>query len=368
MSNNATDYEEALGEAAAVQMTVPHTDDDCNDNCPICLNELAAAVRTQCGHVFCGTCFSRSQEQAAMHFQQTCPYCRQEVSLYTTVDVVSGEPLRRPDVDSIYGCVFLQAGARGMASYHFVDADDCYISYEAAPDDWRLDDGSPPPERKRFEAPTYDASTRTFHGTIDWSDNLFHGDARWEYTMVFSESFNIIRGGQMQAYAPDGSSTRRNRFPHELKYWREVPVDTIFGQVFVQGNRRGLASYHFESPNECYISYDSAPEQWTRADGSPPPRHKLFESPTYDAATRTFRGTIDWGDNPFGDSARWEYEMVFADDFSAIVSGQVNDFKPDGTQADPIPFGYRPGHSHGLSYKRVVDGREELIMLLRASE
>ena len=168
------------------------------------------------------------------------------MTLYTTVDVASGLPLHRPDVESIFGCVFLQGGARGMASYHFVSPEDCFISYEAAPSDWRLDDGSPPPARKPFESPTYDAATRTFRGTIDWGDNPFGGSARWEYEMVFSESFNIIRSGEMQAYAPDGEKADLHRFPHELRYWREIPVDSIFGQVFVQGNRRGLASYHFD--------------------------------------------------------------------------------------------------------------------------
>ena len=38
---------------------------------------------------------------------------------------------------------------------------------------------------KPFVNPRYDMTTRTFTGTIDWSDNYFDGDARWEYEMVF---------------------------------------------------------------------------------------------------------------------------------------------------------------------------------------
>ena len=121
-----------------------------------------------------------------------------------------------------------------------------------------------------------------------------------------------------------------------------------------------------EGAGECYISYDDAPAQWTRADGSRPPARKPFESPTYDAATRTFRGTIDWGDNPFGGAARWEYEMVFSEDFSAITGGQVDSFGIDGSQDAPIPFCTAQWTVPGLSYKRLSSGFEELYMLLTA--
>jgi len=76
----------------------------------------------------------------------------------------------------------------GLASYHF-ELDGPYISYEDIPDNWRLDDGSPPPENKYFMDPYYDEQNRRFTGWIDWSDNPFHGNIRWDYMIVFSEDW-----------------------------------------------------------------------------------------------------------------------------------------------------------------------------------
>ena len=75
------------------------------------------------------------------------------------------------------------------------------------------------------------------------------------------------------------------------------------------GGQEGLASYHFESTAQgpsAYISYASAPPQWTLDNGSPFPEKKPFRDPAFDAATRTFTGWIDWmvdgdGAQPGGD-------------------------------------------------------------------
>ena len=41
-------------------------------------------------------------------------------------------------------------------------------------------------------------------------------------------------------------------------------------------------------------------------------------------------GTIDWSENNFHGDARWEYEMVFADDFVTIAGGQMSGFDSAG--------------------------------------
>lgn len=68
---------------------------------------------------------------------------------------------------------------------------------------------------------------------------------------------------------------------------------------------------------------------------------KYFVSPVYDAASRTFRGTIFWGINPLsGHSAYWKYEMVFSPDLQSIESGEVRSFRLDGTEdREPVRFG-----------------------------
>ena len=112
----------------------------------------------------------------------------------------------------------MQFGRLGLASYHFRAADDCYISYEDAPPSWRLDNGESPPAVKRFDSPSWDAATRTFTGVIDWSENTFHGDARWEYTIVFSEDFRHVSGGEVRAFDAAGEPKATHRYGHHLHY------------------------------------------------------------------------------------------------------------------------------------------------------
>jgi len=276
-----------------------------------------------------------------------------------------------PDISTIFGSVFLQVGQPGIASYHF-ELEDCYISYENAPVSWRLADGSSPPARKPFLSPAFDAETRTFTGTIEWgSENPFNGDSRWEYTMVFSETFNVICDGHLTTTKADGSAGRTHAFPADLKYWRELPSATsIVGQVYVQGGTVGLASYHFESLEDCYISYENAPDSWKLADGSSPPARKLFLSPAFDAETRTFTGTIEWGANTFGGHARWEYTMVFSETFDMIVSGAVRCFDPVGNEGRGTGFAppstsLRSLMSSQLNYEALNPARSELIALLQ---
>ena len=65
-------------------------------------------------------------------------------------------------------------------------------------------------------------------------------------------------------------------------------------------------------------------------DGSSPPAKKHFEDWTYDAGTRTFTGDITWAPVCFGGYNRWEYIMVFDEDFTKIESGTCDLYKPSG--------------------------------------
>ena len=134
-------------------------------------------------------------------------------------------------------------------------------------------------------------------------------------------SKNIIA---MTALCEIEKMTRTSRFPETLRYVREYQLpSSIMGQAYMQGGSLGVASYHFPEIDQAYISYEAAPPQWTLDDGQPPPQQKPFVNPRYDEATRTFTGTIDWSDNNFHGDARWEYEMVFSEDFARITGGQV---------------------------------------------
>ena len=104
--------------------------------------------------------------------------------------------------------------------------DGSYISYESAPEAWRLDDGSRPPAQKCFEGAAFDASTRTFTGTIDWCGRdrtgpSFGGDTRWQYSMTFSEDFATICGGRVLGFsASSPNPTSEHVFGRDLHYAR----------------------------------------------------------------------------------------------------------------------------------------------------
>lgn len=332
------------------------------EGCPICLGELEAACRTPCNHVYCETCLRSSLKSWGAG---ACPLCRAPISLFSVRSVASDAPLRTPDVSTVFGLAFLQHGAVGVASYHFDAPDSCYISYAAAPPEWRLDEGSPPPQRKAFTSVAFDEVSRTFEGTILWDEETFGGAAKWVYSLTFSEDYNLICGGEMTSYRPDGTRLheRPRRFPQELVYWRQRPTPTtIAGTTFVQGGTIGLASYHFDEDFEAsYISYEAAPPNWTQDDGAPMPGQKPFRDASYDEPSRTFRGVVLWEPPMHGD-ARWEYEMVFAEDFERITGGQVQAFGADGSPKETHRF----GANGGLRYQRVVAERVQMQALLEA--
>lgn len=97
----------------------------------------------------------------------------------------------------------------------------------------------------------------------------------------------------------------------------------LYGKVYVQEEGRGFASYHFESPSRCYISYAQAPADWTLSDGSRVPAEKQFDQAKYDPATRTFTGTISWTPLTFDGVSSWDYEMRFSQDLTRISGGRV---------------------------------------------
>jgi hypothetical protein len=83
-----------------------------------------------------------------------------------------------------------------LASYHFMeDNEGPYISYENAPNYWKLKDGTPPPKKKYFEEPVYNKETRTFTGNITWGENTFGDAFKWKYKMIFASEFLTITGG-----------------------------------------------------------------------------------------------------------------------------------------------------------------------------
>lgn len=365
-----------------------------NHECAICLGPRESPCRTPCGHFFCESCIRETFKISQPWNRGSCPICRQPCSLYDVRREGPGEEstLERPPVDTIFGEVYLQHGDPGVAAYHFDSPEDCYINYGEAPENWILGNGRKARQmgKKKFSYVNFNPATRTFTGTVNWrEEHGFNGDLRWEYEMIFQDDFSTICGGHIKsfnAYETDTMSETVSEtiiFSKHLIYWRQIPPPkNICGQIYMQGGCLGLASYHFEripdddavgSPGNgacpeaappapdgtitesinddstgAYINYEAAPPSWSMRNGTQPPKKKYFCSPKYHATTRTFTGTIVWGENSMSECAQWNYRMVFSEDFSTIESGEVRKFGVDGSERKKAQskFGF------GLNYER----------------
>jgi hypothetical protein len=97
-------------------------------------------------------------------------------------------------------------------------------------------------------------------------------------------------------------------------------------KVFLQGEaywEEGAASYHiYFSPERerSYISFENAPSFWKMSNGQSPPDRKYFENETYDAETRTFKGTITWAPLTFAGDSTYEFTLHFDEDFTMITA------------------------------------------------
>jgi len=133
----------------------------------------------------------------------------------------------------------------------------------------------------------------------------------------------------------------------------------------------GIASYHFDAADDCYISYANADHTWLLDDGRPPPAKKLFVNPAFDAETRTFRGEILW-DVPFNGCSRCVYKMVFAKDLSRIIDGQVQEYDAGGFQRDTvfrlsIPFVFDECGMHYVQKPLVLSAGARAVAAAEAS-
>ena len=116
--------------------------------------------------------------------------------------------------------------------------------------------------------------------------------------------------------------------------------NSLWGNVFIQALKVGLASYHFISiegagENGSYISYENVDcYQWPPLDdGTPVPPRVPFIETSFDSESRTFRGVIPWKEcygSSWNGSCKWIYEITFDTEYIAIISGSVKDINEDG--------------------------------------
>lgn len=129
-------------------------------------------------------------------------------------------------VSSPWQTCFIQGaqgiGCVGVASYHFESENEAFICYNRAKEaNWKLDDGSFPPNRKYFKEIVYDAGSRNFNASVIWEVAFSH-TKRWEYSFTFSEDFAFIDSGTCTMYRkPDDEEPAMVfRFGTDLKYNR----------------------------------------------------------------------------------------------------------------------------------------------------
>lgn len=140
---------------------------------------------------------------------------------------------------------------------------------------------------------------------------------------------------------------------------RYVHVPGLWGRAYWQGGTDGVASYHFNSPQDCYISYSNAPASWILSDGSRPPAKKPFEEVSYDSSTRTFRAVINWAPLNFFGETRWEYEMTFCQDWKQI-KGRYLSLPSKSVMRYGHDLHYRPGNRRLATVHRGVNLRHSL--------
>ena len=95
-------------------------------------------------------------------------------------------------------------------------------------------------------------------------------------------------------------------------------LKSIENQIYIQGNKLGLASYHFgefDGKQNHFISYLNAYPTWKLSNGEKPDEKKYFIDPKYSPEERSFEGIIDWRPNTFSGSSIWIYKMIFSNDF-----------------------------------------------------
>lgn len=94
----------------------------------------------------------------------------------------------------------------------------------------------------------------------------------------------------------------------------------LFGKVFIQiaFPAIGKSSYHFDSPENCYIRFDG----WGADDL---PHLKRFTNVHFDLTNRVFIGTIDWSEEGgYEGQLYWVYLMVFDSEYRLIERGYVS--------------------------------------------
>ena len=102
----------------------------------------------------------------------------------------------------------------------------------------------------------------------------------------------------------------------------------------------GQASYHFENENKVLIHWGAWNDMFYEDDSRA--WFQQFENTEFNPDERSFRGSIvfDKRLKMYPDEVQWNFEMLFNEDYSEIIGGQVETVAEDGTVS--VPMVYQP--------------------------
>lgn len=275
-----------------------------------------------------------------------CPICRRGMSLFE-MELDEGTFLCEKNTDvqqwPVAGMTFAQ---RGRLSLAFDPVQGPSLSWHATQDE--------EPQQVIFQSGChFHDQSRTFHGQVELQDDehkvmwgdvsvlccifQFSFDLRFVAVgIIMDDDYKVVHLGANMLFSsgPSRPNVRPTYYP-----------DSLWGNIFCQGFKVGLASYHFQTNEEAYISYEHPDtSQWPPLDdGSPVPPRVFFRNTTWDANERIFRGDICWKDDfntTWQGFQKWKYKMTFDSKYSFIASGTVESIMgDDGEPREMSTFG-----------------------------
>ena len=128
----------------------------------------------------------------------------------------------------------------------------------------------------------------------------------------------------------------------------EGPFGKTFVQCFMESSfmgfstkevclEEGMASYHFVNESLVFINWKEMGISYLNGE---PAHASTFENTNFDLSTRTFSGSVIFDKELYKNELRWDYVMIFDENFSIISKGHIKRFFKDGT-VDTIPYNHR---------------------------
>ncbi|GAX19197.1 hypothetical protein FisN_4Lu589 [Fistulifera solaris] len=222
------------------------------NSCPICWHDLShTAVQGPCGHAFCRPCLERVLLATAIPTQGLCPMCRQSTSLFDLQQEEKPLYPYNPDLSEMTPLMGLTYLLQDVANLH----NGTSVMHNRLPARILFDESG--------AVITYGSTTRQTV-KFQWHNpsrtmRLEDENGAGPLTLTFACDWRTIHRASAADKSIVGCIYRASEEIAMLTIPRTPPTylsNTLFGNTFCQAKIVGLASYHFVSKDECYISYE----------------------------------------------------------------------------------------------------------------